>query len=68
MGKKNFTKVVDQDGRPVVDAKVQANVEKSFGNSTDYHTKTDAQAKTFNPVRNRLNRLIQASTANGFKD
>ena len=28
MGKKNFTKVVDQDGQPVVDAKVQANVEK----------------------------------------
>lgn len=38
-----YGKVVDQDGQRVVDAKVQANVETSFGDSTDYHTKTDAQ-------------------------
>lgn len=38
-----YGKVVDQDGQPVVDAKVQANVETSFSDSTDYHTKTDAQ-------------------------
>ncbi len=38
-----YGKVVDQYGQPVVDAKVQANVDTSFGDSTDYHSKTDVQ-------------------------
>jgi hypothetical protein len=38
-----YGKVVDQDGQPVADVKVQANVDTSFGDTSDYHTKTDAQ-------------------------
>ena len=37
-----YGKVVDQDGLPVADVKVQANVETSFGDTSDHHTETDA--------------------------